>query len=234
MSSDPETMRLLLNCKQVMTWSSCPFNTFGVRIPRTRQLISILCCRINPPFHGEYWKLVADLLRFLLLKFIMSLISSERPASRHFSLQSRLSSAKIRQYRHVWAARSKSRGWRKDRTYKASSFGNNEIKSRWNCGSITDIICRTWVGWHLVIMSWLIATRLSVWVQEENISNQDSKFFGGSTRGNWSTSSSSWIKASVVSVSMAKSKQVQNVTIYNIYNVDCTCSVQFFFNQIAK
>ena len=27
---------------------------------------------------------------------------------------------------------------------------------------------------------------------------------------------------------MAKSKQVQNVTIYNIYDVDSTCNVQIF------
>ena len=95
------------------------------------------------------------------LKFIISFTSSERPASRHFSLHRRLSSAKIRQYRQVCAARSKSRGCRKDKTYKASSFGNNEIKSLWNCGSITDIICRTWVGWHLP-MSWSIATRVEI------------------------------------------------------------------------
>ena len=27
-----------------------------------------------------------------------------------------------------------------------TSLGSNEIKSRWNCGSITDITWRTWVG----------------------------------------------------------------------------------------
>ena len=118
------------------------------------------CSRI---FNVWLSKLVTIVLIFHLnpyldfLKFIISCISSERPASRHFSLHRRLSSAKIRQYRQVCAARSKSRGCKKDKTYKASSFGNNEIKSLWNCGSITDIICRTWVGWHLP-MSWSIAT----------------------------------------------------------------------------
>lgn len=71
---------------------------------------------------------------------------SSIPASLHFSFQSRLSSAKNRQLRHVCAARSKSRGSRKDSTVSANSFGSNEMKSRWNWGSITCIMCRTWVS----------------------------------------------------------------------------------------
>uniref|UniRef100_A0A8C5QKB3 Uncharacterized protein n=1 Tax=Leptobrachium leishanense TaxID=445787 RepID=A0A8C5QKB3_9ANUR len=34
-----------------------------------------------------------------------------------------------------------------------TSFGNKEIKSRWNWGSITCIICFTWVGSQLSISS---------------------------------------------------------------------------------
>ena len=42
------------------------------------------------------------------------------PSSLHFSRHNKLSSARILQYRHVWAARSKSFGSRNDRTYRAS------------------------------------------------------------------------------------------------------------------
>ena len=45
------------------------------------------------------------------------------------------------------------------------------MKSRWNCGSITAIMCRTWVGWQALI-SWSMATILSAWLQRENVSTQ--------------------------------------------------------------
>lgn len=56
--------------------------------------------------------------------------TSSIPVSRHFSLQRRLSSASTRQHRQVCAARVKSRGVRKLRTYRASSLGNSDMKSR--------------------------------------------------------------------------------------------------------
>lgn len=42
------------------------------------------------------------------------------PSSLHFSLQRRLSSARILQYRHVWAACSRSLGSRNESTYSAN------------------------------------------------------------------------------------------------------------------
>lgn len=78
------------------------------------------------------------------------------PASRHFSFHKRLSSANIRQLWQVCAALSKSFGSRKDNTFKASSFGNSEMKSLWNWGSITCIMWRTCVGSHLKFRRLLI------------------------------------------------------------------------------
>ena len=36
---------------------------------------------------------------------------------------------------------------------RLTSLGRSEMKSRWNCGSMTCIICRTWVGSQYVINS---------------------------------------------------------------------------------
>ena len=46
------------------------------------------------------------------------------------------------------------------------------MKSRWNWGSITCIMCRTWVGSHEAISS-LIAISLSAWVQPFIINAKD-------------------------------------------------------------
>ena len=112
----------------------------------------------RPQLRGGWWE---DPRRRRL--FSVSRTSSI-PASRHFSLQSRLSSAKTLQQRQVCAARVKSRGVRKLSTYRASSLGSNEMKSRWNCGSITAIIWRTWVGSHSSI-SWSMAHKRSAFDQ---------------------------------------------------------------------
>src|SRR6218665_995773 len=56
--------------------------------------------------------------------------SRSRPSSRHFSLQSRLSSHSTRQAWHVCEALSKSCGDKYERTWRASSLGSSEIKSR--------------------------------------------------------------------------------------------------------
>lgn len=75
--------------------------------------------------------------------------NSSIPALLHFSFHKRLSSARILQLWQVWAASNRSRGSRKDNTLSASSFGSNEMKSLWNWGSITCIMCRTCVGSQL-------------------------------------------------------------------------------------
>lgn len=75
--------------------------------------------------------------------------NSSIPARLHFSFHKRLSSARILQLWQVWAASNRSRGSRKDNTLSASSFGSNEMKSLWNWGSITCIMCRTCVGSQL-------------------------------------------------------------------------------------
>lgn len=98
--------------------------------------------------------------------FMVSLTSSI-PASRHFSLQRRLSSARILQQRQVCAARVRSRGVRKLSTYSANSLGRSEMKSRWNCGSMTAIMWRTWVGSHNSI-SWSMANNRSALDQYYN------------------------------------------------------------------
>lgn len=68
------------------------------------------------------------------------------PPCLHLSFHSKLSSHKKRQLRQVWAARSKSFGCKYDSTCSANSFGSNDMKSRWNCGSMIFIMWRTWVG----------------------------------------------------------------------------------------
>lgn len=110
---------------------------------------------------------------------------SSLPSSRHFSLHSRLSSARVLQFLQVWAACSRSLGARKVSTYRASckhgdktqylkrtahqrghisqtaertafvltSLGRSDIKSLWNWGSMTCIMCFTWLVSHLLISS---------------------------------------------------------------------------------
>ena len=88
----------------------------------------------RPQLRDEWWE---DPRRRRLFRVSRT---SSIPASRHFSRQRRLSSAKTLQQRQVCAARVKSRGVRKLRTYRASSLGSSDMKSRWNCGSITAIM----------------------------------------------------------------------------------------------
>ena len=60
-------------------------------------------------------------------------------------------------------------------------FGNKEIKSLWNWGSITAIIWRTCVGWQRPI-SKSIAHSLWAWLQDEKLSSQGSRSLGGSCK----------------------------------------------------
>lgn len=46
LSSEPLTMRLPQNCRQVITWSSCPLSILKGRISLLRQFISIAWCRM--------------------------------------------------------------------------------------------------------------------------------------------------------------------------------------------
>ena len=62
------------------------------------------------------------------------------------------------------------------------------MKSRWNWGSMTVIMCRTCVGWQAPI-SWSMATILSAWFQRENVSIQLKTAAEGG--GSFSTSSAS-------------------------------------------
>lgn len=161
LSSDPDTMRLPQNWRHVMTWSSWPFRTLAVRIGRERQFISMMCCRMYAAFQGdEIGGILPARPRFGRSPPVTSMTMF---ASLHFSFHRRLSSARKRQLRQVWAARRRSFGSRYDRTCKATSLGSNEMKSRWNCGSITFIMCRTWVGSQRSI-SMSTATRRSTGV----------------------------------------------------------------------
>jgi hypothetical protein len=132
LSSEPLTILFPENCRHVMTWSSWPLSTFGGRIGFVLQFILILCCLMYACFQGEALLLPGAQLavaHLALLRLGTSLRSSI-PAARHFSFHSRLSSARKRQERQVWAARRRSRGSRKASTDRASSFGSREMKSR--------------------------------------------------------------------------------------------------------
>ena len=118
LSSDPLTIRFPENCRHVITWSSWPLRTLGGRIGFTLQFISMVCCLMNAAFHGD----VTEAIRCLLLCNVS--LTSSMPASRHFSLHNKLSSARNRQFLHVCAARNKSRGSRNDNTYNANCNTN--------------------------------------------------------------------------------------------------------------
>lgn len=64
----------------------------------------------------------------------------------HLPFHNILSSHNFCQLLHVCAARNKSLGGKYESTFNATSLGNRDMKSRWNCGSITFIIWRTCVG----------------------------------------------------------------------------------------
>lgn len=115
LSSDPDTILFPENCKQVMTWSSCPFRTFTALIGLVLQFISILCCLIKAAFQDDA-AFPPDLWR-LLWRYSRT---SSIPASRHFSLQRRLSSARNLQVWQVCAALNRSLGSRKDNTWSAN------------------------------------------------------------------------------------------------------------------
>ena len=57
LSSEPETIRLPQNWRQVMTWSSCPFNTLGWGRGLTRQFNSIFRWRMYVAYvkPGKCW-----------------------------------------------------------------------------------------------------------------------------------------------------------------------------------
>ena len=111
----------LENWRQVMTWSSCPFRIFDGLKSRYLQFISTLCCLMKTCFHGSAFS-VWGILGLCLVRWTRwaMALKAPTPASLHFSLHSKLSSARIRQYLQVWAAFNKSLGPRKDKTYKAN------------------------------------------------------------------------------------------------------------------
>jgi hypothetical protein len=88
-------------------------------------------------FQGE----VTEGTRCLLLWMVSR--TSSIPASRHFSRHKRLSSARNRQLRHVWAARRRSRGSRNDSTYSA------------NCNQMIGVHSDLKYTKHCVITKWI-------------------------------------------------------------------------------
>lgn len=73
-------------------------------------------------FHGDEGdvKFGGRCLERLLPCILLPLNSLSTPASLHFSLHKRLSSARNLQFLHVCAALNRSRGSRKDKTYSAN------------------------------------------------------------------------------------------------------------------
>lgn len=228
LSSEPLTIRFPENWRQVITWSSWPFSSFGVRIGFVLQFISIACWRMysaceetqkqkmnvewpmNNCFNNLSWTFLVltfqgeILLPIFLRLWWLTSRSSLIPSALHFSLHNKLSSAKKRQLRQVWAARRRSFGSKKLNTYKASfneknksvktiktlhlqynkkvyvgikqhtSLGRREIKSLWNCGSITSNICLTCIG-SQVSISRSIAISLSAFRQCYNIGKKNAR-----------------------------------------------------------
>lgn len=54
LSSEPLTILLSENCKHVITWSSWPFNIFGLRIGLCLQFISMACWRIKAAYKSRH------------------------------------------------------------------------------------------------------------------------------------------------------------------------------------